>query len=332
MLNNGEKICRIYNPEDLLSKRQSLFAGRELLNFYRMPGVFMYSGVNELPTDLNQHARTDGTIYVNLDGEIYIYNIEDESVKVDENSLKKSYKYNKKLSDLNDGKVHSYIVTPLPLNKCCKVIFPSENVTFKPNLISMSSHYNGEEILNTLTDKILNHKCVLNSMEAIAIVMLPRMFLENQAEILEKACLLLKELKIDDVHFKEELILEMQCIIHKYAKTDEDIKRLEQVISVETIEEISKYPDNWHLDQFYYMGFYRGLEKGESTGFSKGLEKGESTGFSKGLEKGESTGFSKGLEKGKSSMILKFIDDLGIDEVVRISGLSRNTVKNYLNK
>ena len=55
-------------------------------------------------------------------------------------------------------------------------------------------------------------------------------------------------------------------------------------------------------------------------------------GFYRGLEKGESTGFSKGLEKGKSSMILKFIDDLGIDEVVRISGLSRNTVKNYLNK
>ena len=87
----------------------------------------------------------------------------------------------------------------------------------------------------------------------------------------------------------------MQCTIHKYAKTDEDIERLEKVISVKTIEEISNYPDNWHLDQFYYMGFYRGLEERES------------------------------------SMILKFIAALGIDDVVRISGLSQNTVKKYLN-
>ena len=64
----------------------------------------------------------------------------------------------KKYSDINDGKVFSYIVTPLPLSKCCKAIFPSENVLFRPNLISMTSHYNGEEILNTLTNKILNHK------------------------------------------------------------------------------------------------------------------------------------------------------------------------------
>ena len=87
----------------------------------------------------------------------------------------------------------------------------------------------------------------------------------------------------------------MKCTIHKYAKTDEDIERLEKVICVKTIEEISNYPDNWHLDQFYYMGFYRGLEERES------------------------------------SMILKFIAALGIDDVVMISGLSQNTVKKYLN-
>ena len=57
----------------------------------------------------------------------------------------------------------------------------------------------------------------------------------------------------------------MKCTIHKYAKTDEDIERLEKVISVKTIEEISNYPDNWHLNQFYYMGFYRGLEERESS-------------------------------------------------------------------
>ena len=113
----------------------------------------------------------------------------------------------------------------------------------------------------------------------------------------------------------------MQCTIHKYAKTDEDIERLEKVISVKTIEEISNYPDNWHLDQFYYMGFYRGLEEGESNGFSKGLKKGESNGFSKGLKKGESNG--------KLSMASKIKENYGIEEAVRISGLSRESIENY---
>ena len=118
------------------------------------------------------------------------------------------------------------------------------------------------------------------------------MFQKNQAEILEKACILLKEVKINDRDFKDELILEIQCTIHKYAETDEDIQRLEKVISMETIEGLSNYPDNWHLEEFYYIGY----------------------------------------SKGESSMILKFIDALGIDEVVRITGLSQNTVKNYLNE
>ena len=65
----------------------------------------------------------------------------------------------------------------------------------------------------------------------------------------------------------------MQCTIHKYAEADENLERLEKLWIVETIEEISNYRDNWYLNQFYYMGFYWGLEEGESSGFSKGLKK-----------------------------------------------------------
>ena len=141
------------------------------------------------------------------------------------------------------------------------------------------------------------------------------MFQENQAEILEKACILLKEVKINDRDFKDELILEMQCTIHKYAETDEDIQRLEKVISMETIEGLSNYPDNWHLEEFYYMGY----SKGELSGFSKG----ELSGFSKG----ESSGFSKG----ELNVASKIKEAYGIDEAVRISGLSRDSIENYLN-
>lgn len=96
-MTNNNKIRKIHNPDDLRFKRQILFAGYEIHNFYCMPGVFMYSTTNEIPTDLNQHARSDGILYVNLDGEKYICSVEDDSMKVDENSLKKSYKYNKKI-------------------------------------------------------------------------------------------------------------------------------------------------------------------------------------------------------------------------------------------
>ena len=71
MANNGEKIRKIYNPDDLRSKRQFIFAGKEIHNFYGLPGVFLHCGANEIPTDLNQHARSDGIIYVNIDGEIW---------------------------------------------------------------------------------------------------------------------------------------------------------------------------------------------------------------------------------------------------------------------
>ena len=300
---NSNKIRRIDKPDDLRFKRQVLFAGCEIHGFYNMPGRFISPGVNELPTLLNQHSRTDATFIVNIDGEKNLFSVEDESIIVDENAINKSYKYNKILSDFFKGNVVSYIVTPQPLNKCCKLICPCENVFFKPNLISLTSNYNGEEVLNTLTNRILKQGCVLSKKEALTIVMLPRMFQENHEEILEKACLLLKKVKIEDMKFKSELILEMQCTIHKYAKTDEDILRLEEVIGMHKIEGISDYPDNWHLDEFYNMGYSKGLSEGESNGFSNG----------------------------ELSMALKIKEALGIDEAVRISGLSKDTIENYHN-
>ena len=59
--------------------------------------------------------------------------------------------------------------------------------------------------------------------------------------MLEEVCKLLSQMKVEDLEFKENMKICMQCVIHKYAKTIEDIQRLEKVIKLtrkfETYEE-----------------------------------------------------------------------------------------------
>ena len=50
-------------------------------------------------------------------------------------------------------------------------------------------------------------------------------------------CEELLNLKMKDQFVKNELIYSMQCMIHQYAKTEEDIIRLEERINLKTIME-----------------------------------------------------------------------------------------------
>ena len=86
------------------------------------------------------------------------------------------------------------------------------------------------KILNTLTIKINNNK-VLSKVEGMALVMLPKSFLHD-SKILKTVCMLLSKAKFEDEFFKFELILEMKCMIHKYAKNIDEIKELEEVIGL----------------------------------------------------------------------------------------------------
>ena len=68
-----------------------------------------------------------------------------------------------------------------------------------------------------------------------------KMFKKDNELILEEVCELLSKMKVEDLEFKENMKICMQCVIHKYAKTIEDIQRLEKVIKLtrkfETYEE-----------------------------------------------------------------------------------------------
>ena len=76
------------------------------------------------------------------------------------------------------------------------------------------------------------------------------------------------------------------------------------MIGIQTIEGINNYPDNWHLDDFYNIGFSKGREERNSNGYSNG----------------------------ELAMALKIKEHPGIDEAVRISRLPKDQIENYPNR
>ena len=105
--------------------------------------------------------------------------------------------------------------------------------------------------------------------------MIPRMIQENHEEVLETVCELLPRIKLEDKDFYLELVFEMDCIIHKYARTLKDIDRLEKVIGLKPIMTAREFQDKLLI------------------------------------------------EKGALEDARKFVSELGVDMVSRISGFSR---------
>ena len=101
------------------------------------------------------------------------------------------------------------IRTTVQLDKCKKVFHKSPTLTLTP-IIKSYPQMDGRQRLSNITSKIKSNK-ILTKVEAMDLVMIPKMFTDSQDEILEEVCILLKNLRIDDYNFKIELILQMQC-------------------------------------------------------------------------------------------------------------------------
>lgn len=141
----------------------------------------------------------------------------------------------------------SVITTTLPLKNCNVNFNISPTLHFKPIVISYPE-YNGSERLSTIKTKIDN-KEILTKVEAMNLVMIPKMFTSNQDIVLEEVCELLPHAKIEDNDFKLELIFEMQCVIHKYAKTLDDIERLEGEIGLQEAMTAKQFQDQKLIEQ-----------------------------------------------------------------------------------
>jgi hypothetical protein len=242
--------------------------------------------MNEYPNVGGGVPRTDTTYYINYHGRKCIMNWEDESIHVDEETFKKLNKYRVNLEYFFKTDVISAITTIVPLEKCKLDFDSSPTLPFKPILISYPE-LDGSERLSTITTKI-NNKEILTKVEALNLIMIPKMFTSNQEIVLEKVCELLPQAKIHDIDFRLELVFEMQCVIHKYAKTLEDIERLEGVIGLQEAITAKQFQDQKLINQ----------------------------------------GISQGIKQGAFELALKFKKDLGIEKVLEISDFTREELEN----
>ena len=94
-------------------------------------------------------------------------------------------------------------------------------------------------------------------------------------------CEELLNLKMKDQFVKNELIYSMQWMIHQYAKTEEDIIRLEEMINLKTIME-ERSPV---LDSMKREGEMIGRKEGEKIGRKEGEKIGEERGEKRGILK-----------------------------------------------
>lgn len=277
---------RMNNPDGALTKRQLAYAGDVIHQFHKLPGKYLRPLVNEYPDVDGVVPRFDGSYMIYLNGEKCVVNFEDESSYVGLRTLKKIDGYRVNLEYGEKLPVISIIRTPLPSNKCLKKYWKSKSLLFAPLIISMLD-FDGALILSNILENINNNE-IIDNVEAMNLVMLPKMFSKNQETILEEVCKLLRKLKVEDKDYKYELVLEMRCVIHKFAKTIDDINRLEGVIGLEESMTAMEFQRKLRDDKFF------------------------------------NDGIMKGKRDGELALARQLVDTFGIDEMVKATGFSKD--------
>lgn len=255
---------RMDKPEDILIKLAATLFGNLLHGYLNLPGKYLGGCPNEYPFN-EKEASTDVCYVIKLNNKFQYINIEDESSRVNRKTLLKIIKYSTNIECIKRAPVVSVITTTEPLEKCLKEMNINKTKILKPIIISFPE-FDGEEKLKAIRKRTENDE-LFSEEEAIEIIFLLRMFTKDQTETLEEVCKIFSKLKVEDPDFKERMKFCMQCIIHKYAKTLDDIKRLEKVINL-TI----KYED--YIEKQREEGIKEGeLKMAQKFAISDGIEK-----------------------------------------------------------
>lgn len=274
----------MHQPLDTLIKRQNVYIGDIFNKYQEFPGIYVEPLPNEYPNEEWSNSKIDMRYYVKICGKSFIINNEDESKAVDLKTLLKCDRYKVELEYAYKKPVISTITTIAPLEECERVLRKSMTQTLKPIIKSYISS-NAEKILNSISDKIISGE-TLSEVEALELIMLPKRFTSGHEEVLNKVCQLFKMLKVDDEKYKYELTLELRCIIHKYAKTEEDIYYLEKVIGL--IE--AKTAMEYHEAELIKKGKAEGILEGKTEGsFEMALKIKHEFGIEKALEMSDFT-------------------------------------------
>ncbi len=272
------KNVRMAFPEDVFIKRQFTYLGDIAHKLNAFPGKYIGSENNEYPSADGSVKRADIVYSVEMnDGTINIINIEDETSSVNKKTLEKSYKYKINIFYKNELPVISIITTTIPYEKCLNELWISKTDLFKPIIKSLPQKDSWKK-LNNMLNKAKKHE-EFSNIEGLELINMPRYCTENQAKAVELICEELPNLKLKDTHIKNELIYSMQCMIHKYAKTDEDVLKLEEVIGLkQVVKDRSPVLDNMKR-QGILQGREEGFEIGKKEGLEEGIEKGREEGI-----------------------------------------------------
>ena len=251
------KNVRMAFPEDVFIKRQFTYLGDIAHKLNAFPSKYIGSENNEYPSADGSVKRADIVYSVEMnDGTINIINIEDETSSVNKKTLEKSYKYKINIFYKNELPVISIITTTIPYEKCLNELWISKTDLFKPIIKSLPQKDSWKK-LNNMLNKAKKHE-EFSNIEGLELINMPRYCTENQAKAVELICEELPNLKLKDTHIKNELIYSMQCMIHKYAKTDEDVLKLEEVIGLKQVVK-DRSPV---LDNMKRQGILQGREEG----------------------------------------------------------------------
>ena len=277
MTEKQKKSIRMSFPEDNFNKRQFPYFGDAFHKLHNLPGEYVHNMATELQKPGGEKVICD-VVYLAVlpDGSKFIVNVEDESSKVKLEELKKSYGYKTLLICRHWLPVLTLITTTVPLDKCSKRFHYSETDLFSPRIDSFPDDDAWDNI-NRMIDKVKDKK-VFTKSECLYFITLPRCCKHNQAEAVEKICEILLDIKVEEYFTKIELAYCMECLIHKYAKSEEDILRLQEMIGLDEL----KVERRTIFDEFKLEGIKEGKAKGKLEGIKEGKAKGKLEGIKEG--------------------------------------------------
>lgn len=122
--------------------------------------------------------------------------------------------------------MNTIFITKEPLSKCSKE-YEDGQVTYTPTLISFAD-YDSKKHLSTIENKINNEE-YFTKVEALDTLFIVENCDEKQSEALNKTCELFPKIAVD-TEFKEILRKALQCVIHQYAVSIDEIKKLEKLL------------------------------------------------------------------------------------------------------
>lgn len=286
-LDNNKVIDK---PDDVLRKIAHAYLGKTVHEYFGLPGKYKHNIENEFPDKDGQEKRTDGAYIVEDDGKDLIINIEDESSIVNKKTLVKSYGYCVNMQYAYKLPVYSVITTPIPLNKCTNMFCPSKTLKYLPHIISFNE-LDGNKRLEYARAKVKNDE-PFSTLEGYDLINIPKMFMKNQEKVLEEVCNLFSRMKMDDQMDKFKLAKGLECVIHKYAKSNEEIENLMDVINMTKVSE-----DLREIVREVYK------EEIEENGKKERIEE-------------------------RVDLSRKFAEKYNIDEVSKISGISKEQILN----